>query len=145
MTGVQTCALPIYLTGTHAIFAVAEHPKGAHPLIQSDWRVFKDRSHLEAELLFAALAKPDAAGADERVILRAAAWARNNAVRPAKIERILKAAVRIAEVNNRFLKCLGRFHINIMRLFSLCVKYIVTKMNINFAPARGVVREKGWS
>jgi hypothetical protein len=38
----------------------------------------------------------------------------------------LKAAFGIAEVNNRVLQCLRGVHVVIMRLFALCVKYIIT-------------------
>jgi hypothetical protein len=38
----------------------------------------------------------------------------------------LKAAVWIAEVNNRVLKCLGRAHDSKLRRIALCVKYIIT-------------------
>jgi hypothetical protein len=40
----------------------------------------------------------------------------------------LKAAVWIAEVNNRVLKCLGRAHDSKLRRIALCVKYIITLM-----------------
>ena len=48
------------------------------------------------------------------------------AVRPAKVKRIFKAVVGIAEVNNRVLQCLRCVHVVIMRLLALCVKYIIT-------------------
>ena len=86
-------------------------------------RILEDRPHLQRELLLAALAEPDAASLDERVFLRSATRARNNAIRPAKIKGILKAAVGITEVNNRLLKSLRRFHDSNVRLFS-CVSSI---------------------
>ena len=52
--------------------------------------------------------------------------ARNYTIWPAKIERVLKAAVRITEVNNCGLKCLRRFHDSNVRRFALCVKYIIS-------------------
>src|ERR1035437_8472857 len=90
---------------TNAVLAIAEHPVSAHPLIQTEGRVFKDRAHFEAELLLAAFAEPDAARLDERVILAPAARARNYTVRPAKVKGILKAAIWVAEVDDRVLEC----------------------------------------
>lgn len=115
------------LAGANPVLAVAQHPERAHPLIQAERRILEYRPDLEGELLLASRAKPDAPRLDERVFLGAATRARDNAIRPAKVYRVLKAAVWIAEVNNRFLKCLGRFHAIIMRLLSLCVKYVITR------------------
>lgn len=114
------------LAGANAILAITDHPKGAHPFVESQRRILENRTDFERELLLASLAEPHAAGADERMLLRAATGARNYAIRPAKVERILKAAVRIAEVNNRVLECVRRFYVVIMRLFAMCVKYIIT-------------------
>jgi hypothetical protein len=117
---------PGNLARANAILAIADHPKGAHPLIKAERRVLENRAHFEAELLLAAFAKPDVAGLDERVLLRAATGARNLAIGPTKVQGIFEAAVGIAEVNNRVLQCLRGVHVVIMRLFGLCVKYIFT-------------------
>jgi len=118
------------LARTDAVLAIAKHPESAHPLIQSKGRILKDRSHFERELLLTSLAEPDAACPDERVFLRAAAQARNCAIRPAKVKRVLKATLGIAEVDDRVLKCLWRFHGLIIRQLTLCVKYIVIQSRV---------------
>ena len=118
-------------TGTNAVLAVAEHPERTHPLIKSKRTILKDRAYLKRELLLTSRAEPDAARLDKRVFLRATARAGNYAVRPAKVERILKAAVRIAEVNNRVLKCLGRVHELNLRRIALCVKYVIAPFSVS--------------
>jgi hypothetical protein len=116
-----------YFAGTNAVLAIAEHPESAHPLIQTKRGILKNSSHFERELLLTSRAKPETPSFNKRVFLRAAAWASNYTVRPAKIERVLKAAVWIAEVDNRVLKCLRRFHTSNVGLFSLCVKYVIAQ------------------
>jgi hypothetical protein len=117
---------PRYLAGANSVLAVADHPESAHPLIESKRRILKDSSDLESELFLALGAKPDTSRFDKRVPLGAAARTLDYAVRPTKVERILKAAFGIAEVNNRVLKCLGRVHGPNLRRIALCVKYIIT-------------------
>jgi hypothetical protein len=117
---------PGYLAGANSVLAVANHPERAHPLIKAKRRILKDGSHLERELLFAPRAEPNAASLDKGVFLGTATRARNNAVWPAKIQRVLKAAVGIAEINNRVLKSLRRVHESNLRRLALCVKYIIT-------------------
>jgi hypothetical protein len=111
----------------HAIFAIDQHPKSGHPLIQRDWRVLHDSSNLEGELLFAVIAKPDAASLDERVFRTIAARTRYFAIWPAQLYGVLKHALRIGEVNNRFLQCLWFLHALILAYVRLCVKYIITQ------------------
>jgi len=60
-----------------------------------------------SELLLAGIAKPKAASLDKRVFRRIAAWARNLAVRPAQLNRVGKAAVRVGEISNGILQCFG--------------------------------------
>jgi hypothetical protein len=116
---------PSYLAGTNSVPTVADHPERTHPLVQAQRRIFEDSSNLERELLLAPRAKPDAPRLDEGVLLGATAGARNHTIRPAKIQRILKAAVGIAEVNHGILKCLWRVHGLNLRRIAMCVKYII--------------------
>jgi len=88
----------------NTVLAVSEKPVSAHPLIETESGVLKDRSDLQAELLFAPIALPYAPGFNEGVLLGAATRARDNTIRPAKIQGALKGAVTIAEVNDGFLK-----------------------------------------
>jgi hypothetical protein len=118
---------PRYLAGANSVLAIADHPERAHPLIQTQRGILKNGSDFERELLLASRAKPNPARLDKRVFLGAATRARNYTVWPAKIERILKAAVGIAEINNRILKGLGRGDGSNLRRIALCVKYITAR------------------
>jgi len=59
---------------------------------------------LQAELLFAAVAHPDAAGLDERILLGAAARAGNTAIWSAKIERVSERTISVREGDDGGLK-----------------------------------------
>ena len=113
------------LAGANPVLAVGEEPVSAHPLIETEGAVFKNCAYLEAELPLASVALPDTARLDKGVTLRATARARNNTIWKPKIESALKGAVRIADVNNRFLKGARRFHNSNLRPIIACVKYIV--------------------
>ena len=89
-----------HFTGANAVFAVAENPVSAHPLIEAERGVFEDRSNLEAELLLASRAEPDLAGLDKGMLLRSAARAANYAVREPQIERVLESTVSVREVDD---------------------------------------------
>jgi hypothetical protein len=114
-----------HLAGTNAVLAVAENPISAHPLVESERAVLEDRSNLEAELLLATSAEPNPAGLDEGVLLRPATRAANNTIREPQIERVLKGAERIAEVDDCVLQCVRGFHSSNLRSNSLCVKYVI--------------------
>jgi hypothetical protein len=112
----------------HTVLAIDQHPKSGHPLIERDWRVLHDGSNLEGELLFAVIAKPDAASLNERMLRTIAARTRYFAIWPAQLYRVLKHALMIGKVNNRFLQCLWFLHGLILAYVRLCVKYIVTHL-----------------
>ena len=92
--------------GTDSVLVIADHPKSREPLIQTERRIFKDRSNLDTELRkrVAGLALPNAAGSNKTDVGRAATRADNNTVRPPTRRKIRKAIVRSGEVDNRFLK-----------------------------------------
>src|ERR1700761_2201721 len=102
----------VKLVGANTVFAVTKHPQSAKPLIEPDGGILENGSDLDGELLLAALAEPNLASADERMLLRAATGARYHAIRPAKLLRVFKAAFGIAEVDDGFLKCMGRVHVS---------------------------------
>ena len=108
-----------------AVLAVAENPVSAHPLIEAQGGVLKDRSDLEGELLFAALAVPDLASLDEGVLLRTAARAANNTVREPQVERVLESTVSVREVDDCLLECVRGFHDSRIGRIALCVKYVI--------------------
>ena len=94
---------PGQLAGVNAVLAVADNPVSAHPLVESDRGILEDRSHFEAELLFASATEPDATSLDERVLLRAATGAGRNTIREAQVERVLENTVIVREVDDCFL------------------------------------------
>jgi hypothetical protein len=112
----------------HSVLAIDQHPKSGHPLIERDWRVLHDGSNLEGELLFAVIAKPDAASLNEGMFRTIAARASHFAIWPAQAYRVVKHALRIGKVNNRFLQCLWFLHAVILAYVRLCVKYIITQV-----------------
>jgi predicted RNA-binding Zn-ribbon protein involved in translation (DUF1610 family) len=111
-----------------AIFAVGNHPSDHHPLVEGQSGVLKDRPNLEAELLLASIAFPDAASLDECMFLRSAAGTRDQTVRPAIVDGIGESAVFIGEVNDGFLKCLRVFHDVNVRFYVACVKYVIAEI-----------------
>jgi len=123
---------PRNLARTNAVLAIANHPERAHPLVDPKRRILKYCADFKRELLFASLAEPDTARLNKRVFFRSTARAGNNTVRPTKIKRVLETTLWVAEVNNCFLKCLGRVHDLIIALLGLCVKYIIALLCIGF-------------
>ena len=115
-----------HLVAGYAISAIADHPDSHHPLIESKSGILENCSHLEAELLLAPIALPDAAGLDKSVTLRTAMGASYNTIREPQIERVLKSAVSIGEEDNRLLKCMRGLHIDKLPPFFACVKYIIS-------------------
>src|SRR5579863_10414400 len=93
----------VNLHAGNTVLAVRQHPVSNHPLVESKRRVLKYRVDLERELLVARTAEPQLPRLDEVVLIGAATRANDLAVRPAQLAGILKAAVRIGEVNDGFL------------------------------------------
>ncbi len=110
----------------NSVLAVCEHPDNHHPLVKSDSRILKDRFNLEAELLFAAIAFPYPACLDESVPLRTTTRTSYCTVRPPIIQRVLKSAVTVREVDDRVLKSTRAFHEPNVRSFIACVKYVIS-------------------
>jgi hypothetical protein len=113
----------------HSVFAIDQHPKSGHPLVERDWRILHYGSNLEGELLFAVIAKPDAASLNERMLRTIAARASHFSIWPAQAHGVIKDALRVGKVNNRFLQCLWFLHALILAYVRLCVKYIITRIN----------------
>src|SRR6266852_2171588 len=97
-----------HFVGTDSVLRVNNHPNGNHPLVHAERGILKDSPDLNRELLLASFAEPDAAGRDERVLRRAATWARNFAIRPAQGHRIVKRLLRVREKTDCFLQRLGK-------------------------------------
>jgi len=126
---------PRNLIAGDAIPAISEHPDDHHPLIQSDRAILEDRPNLQAELLLAAIALPNAARLDKGVTLGTTARARNQTARPTIVERKLKGTVFIGEVNDGGLKSLRGVHESNVRSFIACVKYVIANRPCTFTPS----------
>src|SRR6185437_15936206 len=113
----------------HTVFAIDQHPKSSHPLIERDWRILHYSSNLEGELLIAVIAKPDAASLDERMLRSLATGTGHFSIWPAQFDRILKTAFRVGKVNNRLLQGFWLFHESRVAGVYMCVKYINTTAN----------------
>src|ERR1044072_5027778 len=94
------------LVGANTVLAVDHHPERRKPLVQAKRRILEDGADLDAELLFAALALPEPAGAQEGNLTHRAARA-NNAVRPENRRYKGKADGGVREVPDRLKKCFG--------------------------------------
>jgi hypothetical protein len=92
----------VNLPRANAVLAISDHPNGGEPFVQSERRVLKDSSDLNAELTFrmASLALPDAPLSDEANLVGATSRA-HNTIRPTSINQVVQAVVGIGEINNR--------------------------------------------
>jgi hypothetical protein len=99
---------PVDLVRTHAIFEVHNLPHGKHPLIQTQRRVFEDRSSLRGKLSQGVLAATLPA-----VVLGleynpcASATRTGDAVRPAMSNQVLPAVVGASEVEDCLAQSVG--------------------------------------
>jgi hypothetical protein len=100
------------LVTANAVFAISGHPYRHEPLIQTKRRVLKDGSNLDAELsaLVRAPTLPLPLLRQKRNVSTPTRWA-NDAVRPAASNQVVKAILRIREVNDCLLERLGCFFV----------------------------------
>lgn len=94
----------VKLIGANAILRVDDQPDSRQPLVQTDRAILHDGSDLDAEVLLAALANPDAASLNERVLCRLATRARDT-VRPTDRNHTAKRSIRIGEVFDGLKQC----------------------------------------
>src|SRR5439155_19475956 len=78
------------LTRANSVLRVGNQPDRRKPSVKADRTIFHDRAHLDAELLFASFAFPQAA---RRQVRHFAGKANRtlNAVRPAKLRKKVRA------------------------------------------------------
>jgi hypothetical protein len=89
----------VQLVATDTVLGVDQEPDRGEPLVEADRRILKDRPEFDAELLATALALPDAASGQERVLIGATAGA-GHTIGPAETSQERQAHVRIGEVPN---------------------------------------------
>jgi hypothetical protein len=96
-----------------SIFAVGDHPHSNKPLVEGQRRILKDCPDLSGKLPFRmdALALPLALISEEHRVFPPTSWA-FNAARPAQLDHVREAVVRIPEMQDGLLECLGLFHVS---------------------------------
>jgi hypothetical protein len=77
--------------------ATGKHPESDKPLVQRDWRILEDGSHLDGELPITVFAFPALLGL-EIVVLFVTASGTGNALRPAESGHGINAHLFVAEV-----------------------------------------------
>src|SRR5271154_5175172 len=99
-----------HFVGTDSVLAIRNHPHGNEPLVQRDWRILEDSPDLGAELFTCvlALALPQSASGEKADFLAATSGA-DDPLGPAPRDHELQAVLRIREMNDGLLECLGFF------------------------------------
>jgi len=85
------------LVAADSVLGIDQEPDRREPLLQADGRVLEDCPKLDAELLLAALALPDAAGLEEGLFLGATDRA-GDAIRPTQASQEGEAYIGMGEV-----------------------------------------------
>src|SRR6266516_3332283 len=110
----EPCALlsnaegAVNLVGTNAVLRVHYQHDSRQPLIQTDRAIFHDGAKLDAEVLFAALAYPDATGFNKRVPVVTTARASDNAIRPTDRNHATERGIRVGKVDDCSLESLWK-------------------------------------
>lgn len=119
----------MHLVTTDSIFCVHQKPHGGKPLLQRDWRVLKNRTHLEGELLFwvVAVAAIHSRFFEIGHFLAAAIGTADDTVRPADFDHESAAILVISEVLDSFLEC-SRFVHNV-RIVARHVAFVKNNRN----------------
>ncbi len=96
----------------NSVLVVDDHPDGRKPLIQTERTFLKDSSGLEAELwtFVLAVALPDPRFLQILYMVRIAARAAHDAIRPAQFDHKLAAVFIVCKVDNRFSECGSECH-----------------------------------
>jgi hypothetical protein len=95
---------PVNLTRANAVLGVNDQPNSSQPLVEADRAILHDGSQLDAKMLFASLANPNAASLNKRVRVAITAGA-SDAIRPADRNHAAKRGVWIGEVTDCLNKC----------------------------------------
>lgn len=111
---------PEFMTAD-SVAGVRQKPERHHPFIETERGILEDRLYFDSELLLAAVAKPEFAGLDKRVLGRSASWANYNAIRPAQVLGKLKGAVFVSEVFDCFFEGFWLVHEKTISQEHMCV------------------------
>jgi hypothetical protein len=95
------------LVTANAVFAVHDHPHSREPLVEAQGAILENGSNLDRELtaLVCALTLPLPLLRQKCHVCAATGWA-DNAVGPSAGHKIVKAILRIREINDCLLQCL---------------------------------------
>ena len=104
----------VKLIRAYTVLRVDDQPDSRQPLIEADRTIFHDGSELDAEVLFAAFAYPDAASLNKRVLVGLTARA-SDAIRPADRNHATESGIRIGEVFNGLKKCFREWFVHGVR------------------------------
>jgi hypothetical protein len=124
---------PCDLAGANAVLAIENEPHRRQPLVQTERRVFKDRSNLDGELPF----RMSCAALPAQLILKetdfiGTAGRTHNAVLPLRptSDKVVQAVLLIREIQDRFLQALWflGFHDSILRRNRGLRKYIIARI-----------------
>jgi hypothetical protein len=109
------------------VLAGNNQPCRREPLLKRDRRVLENGPGLERErgALMLRVTLPHAGLGEPRDVIRTAARAGYNAIRPAKFNHKLAAVLEIGEVQNRVPECVWRFHESSMQQNERYVKYVI--------------------
>jgi hypothetical protein len=123
----------VNLPGRNAVFAVRHKPDDREPLIETEWGVFKDSSGLDREQAFRVMASTLPAPILRLVAdFGAAASRTGHAARPAPINHVSYAVIKVGKVRDCFSKSAWslNIHESILAENTGIVKYIFTKLLI---------------
>jgi hypothetical protein len=118
----------VQLVATDPVLGIDQQPNGGQPLVQADRGILEDRAQLDAELLLAALALPNATGLEEGVLLGPTNGA-GHSIGPAQASQEVQGHVGIGEVLNGTYE-VGRngdglVHTPKVAHSPWCVKYVI--------------------
>ena len=113
-----------------AVLAVGEQPECGQPLLKRQRRVLEHGSDLQGELGAGviAVALPDSRVRQVGHAVGPAARALDDTIGPADGEDRRVAVGVVREVQNRVSECCVAAHESTIRLFSGCVKYVITQI-----------------
>ena len=89
---------PRQFARANAVLCVHDQPSSRQPLVQAQRRIFKDRSDLHAELLFASATIPDAAGKHQIADLSRTATGARNTLGPTHLSQKIVTSFRVGKV-----------------------------------------------
>ena len=124
---------PVNLPGRNAVLAVSNKPDNRQPLIQTQGRIFKDRSGLERELTLGMMtATLPAPRSEIKSHSRITTCGARNAERPSFRNHVGNAVIRVRKVSDCFFKRAWRLSVHVSSIAEIA------------GPASIVCHDKSW-